>query len=338
MPALLWYFASEEVLMGYEFIDALAGAKISQDENGDTTIERDFASPGAKSIFFPGCSYINYAMPLVAAVYETLSQHDAVDGISLLCCGKILSYEPDGDDVRSAFESQLRDHVHEAGIERIICACPNCVRALREALAEDPRTKEVDVVALPVLLADIGYRLDQGIVNDMILGSQERDAILCVHDSCPDREVGEFARGIRAMMPDSMWVDPKHCRSKSVCCGSLPRAAGKIEAADKCANLNGEESVEAGADSIVTSCMSCAFQLNMAQAHIQCVTFLELMYSWRVDWATVGGWMKLRFLFDETLGATPIRNRNFASLDSQCENEAACDVGISDCNTEDIGI
>ena len=82
----------------------------------------------------------------------------------------------------------------------------------------------------------------------------------------------------------------------------LPRAAGKFEAADKIARRNGEEAVEAGADAIVTACMSCVFQLNMAQPYVQALHFLELLYSWRIDWARVGGWMKYRFLFDETLG------------------------------------
>ena len=77
---------------------------------------------------------------------------------------------------------------------------------------------------------------------------------------------------------------------------------GKADAADKIARRNGEEAVEVGADAIVTACMSCAFQLNMAQPYVQVLHFLELLYSWRIDWARVGAWMKYRFLFDETLG------------------------------------
>lgn len=289
----------------YEFLDALTGDTVIQDNaTGETYVERGCGKPACiESIFFPGCSMINYAMPLVAAVYDTLKQHGEVQGISLLCCGKILSYEPDGENVRTSFEGQLRDHVAASGVKRMVCACPNCVKALRNAFAEDERTKDVEVAILPKVLSDLGYRLDRGTVARLVKGDEDADVLLCTHDSCPDRDYGEFADGLRTLVGEGLWVDPAHCRRKSICCGSLPRAAGKIAAADKCADTCGREALDKDADAIVVACMSCAFQLNMAQPHIQCVHVLELLYNWRINWATVGAWMKLRFLFDETLGA-----------------------------------
>lgn len=291
----------------YRFVDALTGDAVVCDyATGDLFVERAVPGevPGCTSVFFPGCSMINYAMPLVESVYRTLLEHEAVDGISLLCCGKILSYEPDGDVVRASFEEQLRDRVAVTKIERFVCACPNCVKALREAFANDPRTSDIEIVVLPQLLAEIGYRLDKATVARLIKGDEHADVLLCPHDSCPDRDRGEFADGLRAIIPEGLWVDPKHCRHTSVCCGSLPRAAGNIKAADTCADICGRESVAVGADVIVTACMSCAFQLNMAQPHIQVVHFLELLYDWRINWSGAGMWMKVRFLFDETLGVT----------------------------------
>ncbi len=95
----------------------------------------------------------------------------------------------------------------------------------------------------------------------------------------PDRGEGEFADGLRAMLPEGSFVDPAHSRRRSLCCGSSPRAAGKFEAADKIARRNGEEAVEVGADAIVTACMSCVFQLNMAQPYVQALHFLELLFT-----------------------------------------------------------
>lgn len=320
----------------FVFVDALTGDTIVQNyQTGELSII-DNASPSvATSIFFPGCSLINYAMPLADAVYKTLRDHDVVDGISVLCCGKILSYEPDGENVRAAFEQQLRDHLSASNIKRIVCACPNCVKALREALSVDKRTSDIELVVLPKLLSDLGYRLDEEVVGQIIKGDGSERAVLCVHDSCPDREYGDFADGLRAIMPDEMWVDPKHCRAKSVCCGSLPRAAGKNEAADKCADINGKEALEKDADAIITACMSCAFQLNMAQSHIRAIHFLELLYNWPINWGLVGQWMKVRFLFDDTMGvsdASSASNRSFGRLTSNTatsKDEAASkDVAI----------
>ena len=48
--------------------------------------------------------------------------------------------------------------------------------------------------------------------------------------------------------------------------------------------------------------MSCTFQLNMAQPHIQAVHFLELLYRWRINWTDVSSWTKFRFLTNGALG------------------------------------
>lgn len=328
----------------FEMIDALTGDTIIQDAlTGEFTMYKGDGLPNCTSIFFPGCSMINYAMPLTIAVYDTLKQHGEVDGISLLCCGKILSYEPNGAEVRASFEKELREHIANSNIKRMICACPNCVKALREAFLEDPRVSGVEIAVLPQVLVDLGYRLDKPTVEQLIVGDPDADIILCPHDSCPDRDFGQFADALRAIIPDGMWRDPEHCRNKSICCGSIPRAAGKTEAANKCANICGEDSVAVKANSIVTACMSCTFQLNMAQSHIQAVHFLELLYNWRINWAYVGAWMKVRFLFNDTLGVIENTDgvRKYEGLGSSgpsadpLKNE---DVAISNSDVADVGL
>ncbi|WP_251211992.1 heterodisulfide reductase-related iron-sulfur binding cluster [Adlercreutzia murintestinalis] len=289
----------------FVFIDALSGDAIGLTyAGGDATMQRgDGTLPACTSVFFPGCSFLNYAMPLVSAVYDTLVDAGQVDGISVLCCGKILSYEPNGESVRAAFEEELCDAVAASGIQRFVCACPNCVKALREAFASDARTAHVEIAVLPHVLADLGYRLEKDTCALLVKGDADAPVLFCTHDSCPDREYGDFARGLRALMPDELWKDPMHCRRRSICCGSLPRAAGKFEQADRCADRNGQEALEIGADAIITACVSCDFQLNIAQRHLPCVHYLEMLYAWRIDWRAAAGWMKLRFLFNGTLGA-----------------------------------
>lgn len=305
--------------MDYTFKDALTGSAIECDFPMLNTRIMKGERETCTSLFFPGCSFINYALPLVSAVYDTLKGHGLADGISFLCCGKILSYEPEGDVRRAAFETELIDRLLETDIERIICACPNCVKALREAFAKDERmaSHPIELACLPAELAKLGYRIDAGVAAQLIKGSAEEFVVLCTHDSCPDRDYGEFADGLRGLLPEGAWVDPAHTRNRSLCCGSLPRAAGKYEAADKLALRNGEEAVEAGADAIVTACVSCAFQLTYCQPCVQVVNYLELLYSWRIDWSLTGGLMKLRFLFDENLGAEEVEdsNRSFVGLD-----------------------
>lgn len=329
-----------------EFKDALTGTTVIQDgKTGEMHTRPSDGSPVAcTSLFFPGCSMINYAMPLVSAVYDTLVQHGEADGISLLCCGKILSYEANGEEVRATFERQLKDHLAETSIERIICVCPNCMKALRDAFADDVRVSGIELVALPQLFADLGYRIDKATAARILKGDESADVMLCPHDSCPDRERGEYADGIRAMLSADMWVDPEHSRKRSVCCGSLPRAAGKEAAADKCADINGREALAISADAIVTPCMSCAFQLSVAQSHIRAVHFLELLYDWPIMWSAAPAWMKVRFLFDDVLGATELDEvsaRLYAGLGGEQgapDAAAATDVALSNGSTEEIDL
>lgn len=308
----------------YSFDDALTGSTISCDYPGLQAMKvRDGIQipEGCESLFFPGCSLINYALPLVQSVYDLLLGAGQVQGMSLLCCGKILSYEPNGDVVRDSFELQLIERVAESSVKRFICTCPNCVQALRDAFARDERTASVEVVPLPVVLAEMGYRIDEGVARKhlaeaLAAGGYVADSVdaddaaavaelkFAVHDSCPDRDTNEFAEGVRAMLPEGLYAEMAHSKKKSICCGSLVRAMGKFDAADKQAASRGKETLEAGASGIITACVSCAFQISVAQQNVPAFHYLELLYDWRINWRYVDSWMKLRFLFNDSLGVT----------------------------------
>ena len=77
----------------YVFEDALTSSEVSCDYPGlQALMVEHAATPKAcPTLFFPGCSLINYALPLVKSVYDLLREAGWADGISLLCCGKILS-------------------------------------------------------------------------------------------------------------------------------------------------------------------------------------------------------------------------------------------------------
>ena len=329
----------------YTFRDVLTGSTVSFDwpglngmmVRGSQAEAGDDSQPAAgacESIFFPGCSFINYAMPLVQSVYDLLAGAGVVQGMSLLCCGKILAYEPDGAALREAFEADLREHVLAAGVNRIVAACPNCVKALRAAFAADERTAGVEVRVLPEVLAELGYRIDAEAAQQMLHDELTEGFIayevaeggvpaaeelrFSVHDSCPDREMGEFADGVRALLPEGVVNEMGAIRARSSCCGSLIRATGKWEAADKQANRRATQAREAGAQALVTACVSCAFQFSMAEHVVPAFHYLELLFNWRVNWAFMDAWMKLRFLFDESLGvteATEAERRAFVGLD-----------------------
>lgn len=300
----------------YTFEDALVNATVTCSFPGLEAVRarHDGAGGECTSLFFPGCSFVNYGLPLVREVYDLLADAGRVDGMSLLCCGKILEYEPDAASVRPAFEQQFRDHIAGTSVRRIVTACPNCVAALRGLLAAEERTAHIEVVPLVTEFVEMGHRIDPGTALEVAQQdarlADAQQVTFCVKDSCPDRETGEFADGLRAIMPEGSWVEPEHNRRKSVCCGSRPRAAGKLEAAAKSCALNHSEARAARADALVSACMSCTFLLSTLVPDLPVFHYLELLFDYRVPWERADRYMKLRFLFDSSLGA-----REFYGLD-----------------------
>ncbi|MEG0071721.1 MAG: (Fe-S)-binding protein [Raoultibacter sp.] len=292
------------------FVDVLTESVIVLDD--PLPMRQAIGSAGATkecaSLFFPGCSALNFAAGLMQKAYDQLFALGAVDGISLLCCGKILAFEPDAQTVRPAFEKRLTDSVAAHGVRRIVAMCPNCVETLREVLAADPATAAVQVVALPQVLREKGLRIDEG-----ALERKSPHTVFAVHDSCPDRSRGEFATALRALFPQGTLVETAHNRTTSFCCGSLARAAGNARAADVAARKHGEEACEAGAHVLVTSCMSCAYQLATGQSDALVCHYLELLFNEDIDWTGMPPFMKTRFLFEELHGAREYHGESSAS-------------------------
>lgn len=284
------------------FRDALTGSTVRCTANPlEATVEGEHGcGDPCRSLFFPGCSLINYAMGLVQAVHRTLLEAGCVDGVSLVCCGKILEFEPQGEMRRAAFERQLVERIAATGVLRIVAACPNCVRELRAALGADARTQGVEVTPLPAVLAGLGRRIDEEGVRALVGPSNgEAPLRLWVHDSCPDRDTGEFAEGVRALVPASMVANARSARTRSLCCGSIVRAAGRPQAADGLAAQHGARARRAQASALVAACASCAYQLATAQDEVPALHYLEALYGFRVDWKHAAAYLKLRFLFDD---------------------------------------
>ena len=296
----------------YQFEDALAMSKVSCSYPGLEAVSvraTDIAK--CESLFFPGCSFLNYAMPLVQSTYDLLLDAGEVDGISLLCCGKILEYEGDGGAHRAEFEQQFREHIAQTGIKRIVAACPNCVHALRKLLSADETTAGIAVVPLPTVLNDRGYRIDPQVAEGVVYADgrtpEGEPIVFCPKDSCPDRATGEFADGLRKIMENTSMVEPKFARKRSYCCGSRPRAAGHYDLGDKMARRHGEHAREAGANAIVTPCISCTFSILGSGCDVPVFHYLELLFGWNIPWYLAQGYMKLRFLFEDADTARDVR-------------------------------
>ncbi|NHM15576.1 hypothetical protein GMI69_02665 [Eggerthellaceae bacterium zg-887] len=287
----------------FRFLDVLAGREVFVAADGMTARAADAVAPDAacESLFFPGCSLVNYAPALVAVLADYLAGAGTATSTSLLCCGKILDYEEDGRRRRDAFDERLRKAVAKAGVRRFVVACPNCAAALRRAFEGVDDAPEV--AALPRVLAEMGCRIDEDAVRRVLAAKgfslpEGRSVRLWVHDSCPDRGVGDFARGVRALLPEGSVANDDPAQAAG-CCGSTARAAGKEQAALAAGRRRAETAADAGADALVTACMSCAASLTTAQDDLPVIHYLELLCDYPLDWRALARPMALRFLLED---------------------------------------
>lgn len=267
-----------------------------------------------ESLFFPGCSFLNSSIELIEEVFQTLRSNQQVDGISLMCCEKPLDYKCDTQELKEAFSQRFREGLIDHGVKRIIAACPNCFYELRKIVSQDVATSDIKIVELPRVLRDCGYRVPASTV--------EAISPFAIHDACPDRRAGHYAESVRSLFPADLITELEHNRSRSLCCGSIPRAAGNQELAAKDASMIYREASKAEAKAIVTSCMSCSRLLAKAkvteenaapadspsdvegavpgdwQNAVPIFHYLELLFGKRINWKATPEHLVLRFRFE----------------------------------------
>jgi len=296
------------------FNDVLAGSEIgiSGEAFSSQKPQAPYAAQSCTSLFFPGCSFLNADPSLVQDVFGFLKERGLADGVSLLCCGKILMYEQDAETLKPAFQEELRQSIEAHGVKRIITACPNCVHELREVLDVPAGGAPVEVVPLPAVFLGAGVAVSAEMVQSVLCqdgqGGQESTPragalpALAIHDSCPDRSIGEFASSVRALFPAQMLAEMEHNRQTAFCCGSLANAAGRPDVAQSQAHRHGAEAQQASAQAIVTYCMSCARLLGRMQDDVATHHYLEFLFRRHLDWKGMAPYLEMRFLFEEMQG------------------------------------
>lgn len=246
-----------------------------------------------ETILFAGCSFINYAPNLVSQVYRTLRDRKVVDGMTLQCCGRIFEFASGMEDALTAFEGRLMAAFRAKGVKRIVAACPNCSVYLEKHIKE--AGLDIQVVALPQVLKDVGCSIT---LPSFATGP------LAVHDSCPDRAIGRYADGVRALLDSDELVEMEHNRSHSHCCGSKALAVGRQDAAQKMAAGRITEAGDAKAAGIVTACMSCASLLSACSTDMPVYHYLELLYDHRIPWESTSQLLAVQFLLNEDIPKT----------------------------------
>ncbi len=221
-------------------------------------------SEDSNTLYFVGC----------APYYDTLFQSLGLDGDGIArstvevlnalgiepqvladerCCGHDLLWEGDVDGFRRLAELNL-DMIQAAGVERIVSACPECVRALKVDYPAHGLDLGVEVMHLAELAAESELRVANGELRVTYQDPCRLGRHLGVYDA-PRQIIEGLGFELREMQ--------RHGRN-ALCCGTNGwthcGAANQNIQADRL-----REAEATGADLLVTACIKC-------QIHFLCAT------------------------------------------------------------------
>ena len=212
--------------------------------NGEAFLARP--QPGYETcryLFFPGCQAAAVSPRTVEITYRRLREElEGGTGLLLGCCGAISCWAAREELLQEALE-KIRAAWESMGRPEILCACPTCLKNLRE------------LTSLPV----------RGVWEVLLeLGTEPvTDQRVSIHDACGAREDGEIRAQIRR------FAEALGCRVEempfagelSPCCGygGLVRYANPKMAEKKAAFASGRSEHR-----ILTYCMACRDQFQRA--------------------------------------------------------------------------
>jgi fumarate reductase (CoM/CoB) subunit B len=248
----------------------------------------DSYRPKTKTILFPGCSLGTFFPKLTRALYDNLAKTEPDLGLIMDCCQKPLKdlgLEERYEKASAKLEAVLDD----MGVEKIVTACPSCLRVLRE------RFKGRQVVSCYSMItptadeagiASFGKEAVEAAETDPRAGGKVR---ITVHDSCSDREYGVVGPQVRRLLSETKsveMVEMAHNGRNSLCCG----AGGLISAVDPklSSDFNRQrigEAESSGAEVMVTYCATCvnAFRSGGNPSKVETRHVLELLLGVKED-------------------------------------------------------
>ncbi|MCF4151041.1 (Fe-S)-binding protein [Dethiosulfovibrio sp. F2B] len=163
-----------------------------------------FPKGKGRRLFFPGCALASSDPELVLMTWRELRSLDSDMGIMVGCCGTPAA-SLGRDDVAEGIRSELAKTLMSCGVEEIVVACPNCLKALS---------------SLPVKVSSIWGCLGG---NGSLSGSRHAELEGAMfHSPCPlrddERELAEVERLAEEVCP-SIRTDPYGSKG-GLCCGA----------------------------------------------------------------------------------------------------------------------
>lgn len=222
--------------------------------------------------FFPGCTLFAYSPRLTRAIYLRLHENGGCRVLIDDCCGKPLVQMGLKERAGQAL-SGLLDKVRESGVKKLVMACSGCYYALREPL------KEIGVEALTVYEA---LRFEPVAAVNL--------PAVTVHDSCPDRDEGIFARQSREALIRRGYalVEMEENRENAPCCGSGGQVTHfRPDRAELLVENRLKAAEGIGANILAAYCLSCVLNFARRPSALKVKHVLNLLLDCDEDYARV---------------------------------------------------
>ncbi|NMA68566.1 MAG: (Fe-S)-binding protein [Desulfitobacterium sp.] len=234
--------------------------------------------------FFPGCTMLTYNPDLIFTSMDYLRKE--YKDVTLLtdCCGLPL-WQLGLKERWENFTQDLKEKLLKLNVKKVILACSNCYYQL-QLLA-----KELGITLLTIYEA----LEDSEAFNTPIM----KEKILTVHDSCPDRFQGIFAKQTRQALEKKGYqvVEMEHHHEKALCCGSggqVTHAAPSL--AQELVETRLGEVEETNAQILTAYCLGCVLNLSKNQDSIPVQHVLNLLLDFEQEY--VGLKKRTQTLFD----------------------------------------
>jgi Fe-S oxidoreductase len=220
--------------------------------NADALKKEDYPKE-AETIFFPGCALRTFRPDLVAKVSGLLGKD--VLTMNHECCGKSLKGIGLEDDYEAHNNSVLA-LLEGFRPKQIIVACPNCYTSFK------PKIKFAEVLFAEELLLQKAAEIKPSVTANF--------GTVTIHDSCPFKETPELfdlSRGFVDAFYGGKRVEMENSRGKLLCCGGGGGVSFSNEKLSRrISQVRLQEAKAAGADTVVTFCLSCATQFGSVAA------------------------------------------------------------------------
>ncbi len=220
---------------------------------------KNYRHARAKSVLFAGCNFPSLYPRTCKALVELLASKGGV-GVAYDCCGKPLRMMGREEDFKRIC-SQIGARLSKRGCEELVCACPNCLYALRDNIPQR-------VVSVYAKLAQLGIM--SAALSSPATDSSGQGAVTAAADApgirrdkvyfppCPDRREGVIFADMMRYLPADVralgCAGPHGCRKGDSC--------GGCKALGCCRH---DLSGTIGRDTeILTACASCCGYLTAA--------------------------------------------------------------------------